>query len=349
MGRILVYGGHGFLPIEAMARGIAGVSPSSVVRRGASLYGANDYESCEVCVLFGQKDPMDRVLHDQRGHGTPVLVIDLGYLKRGNLPAARATPTGVYWSVNRNGLNGWGDPPRSPMPADRWKDLNIPIKQWQPAGTHFLVCGQKPHDAAIDGVNPQDWLIATVARVRACTDAPIRWRPHPEDLTNRRLKISGDNITRSVGGPLADDLVDCAGVIAYNSNSLVEALLAGIPIYRLGRGSVISAEMGHTELTPEMLATPSRPDRTQFFADLAYRQWTIPEMEEGLPWQHFFDPKGSVVVRPASASHKRSRSKQPASAPLPDSSDPSASSASSEPPPIQDDFLSPESLVTTIR
>jgi hypothetical protein len=339
--RILLYGAHGFLPMEAFARGISTVSALPLIRRGAAIYGANDYEPCTVCIIFGAKSPADRILADQRQHNTPVLVLDLGYIKRGNIVEARENPGQVYWSVNKNGLNGWGDPPRSPMPDDRWQQLGLQLAPWQtpPRDGHYLVCGQKPHDAAIDQINAGEWLINTVVQLRELTAQPIVWRPHPEDPSGRRLPIVTANTRRSGDRPLADDLVGCAGVVAYNSNALVEALVAGVPVYVLGEGATCP-DMGHHTLTEKTLAEPLYPKREQFFADLAYRQWTIPEIEQGLPWLHFFDATGEplpttvgAVSLPTRRPRRIKRNPEKTSTRLPD----------------QNDFLSPEQLTSLIR
>ena len=360
MGRILTYLAHSFWPMEAMVRGLEQVSKRPVVRRSVAIYNANDYEACEVCVVFGAKDPINRVIVDQRAYGTPVLVVDLGYLKRGNLVEARANPNTVYWSVNLNGLNGWGDPPRSPMPHDRWQALDIELAPWREGGSHILVCGQKPHDAAIDGINPITFLTQTIAQLQQITDRPIRWRPHPNDATNRRVTIDGAE--KSVAATLQEDLQDCYAVVAYNSNSLVEALLAGVPVYVLGPGAV-AAGMGYTELTEETIDNPLFPDREQFFADLAYRQWTIPEFEQGLPWLHLMEeepPTLDTVAPPSRTAplstppHEsptkkrrgRPRNKPQAQTPAETTAAPAVNAPQEE---AADAFISPESLLKTVH
>lgn len=351
MDRVLAYAGHGFLPMEALISGVEKVSSFPVIRRGTSLYGGNDYERCTACLVFGAKEPVNRVLRDQRDHDTPVLVADLGYIKRGNVPDARADPDNIYWSVNLNGLNGWGGPPRSGMPKDRWRALDIPIAPWQSSGGHYVVCGQKPHDAAIDGVNPQRWLIETVTHLRSLTDAPIRWRPHPDDHTNRRLDIHGQNITKSFGTALAEDLKGAIATVAFNSNSLVESLIAGVPIYVLGGGSVCP-DMGHSLLTEDTLSAPLHPERAPFFADLAYRQWTIPEFEQGLPWLHFFAALVSPHNEPPHPvpAPARPRRKRRASPPISPGEDthvvPTAIPSSEE---FSTNLLSVEALTKTIH
>ena len=36
----------------------------------------------------------------------------------------------------------------------------------------------------------------------------------------------------------------------------------------------------------DTITLPIRPDRTQWFNDLAYTEWTIDEISEGLPLKH---------------------------------------------------------------
>jgi hypothetical protein len=71
--------------------------------------------------------------------------------------------------------------------------------------------------------------------------------------------------------------------VTYNSNTAVDAAIQGYPVFALDRGSMAWAVAGH-DLAE--IDSPSKPDRTQWAADLAYSQWKPAEMAEGLTWRH---------------------------------------------------------------
>jgi hypothetical protein len=71
--------------------------------------------------------------------------------------------------------------------------------------------------------------------------------------------------------------------VTFNSNSGVEALIDGVPAFCADVGSMIY-KIGNRSLIS--IDVPNRPEREQWLADLAYCQWTLPEMESGEAWAH---------------------------------------------------------------
>jgi hypothetical protein len=71
--------------------------------------------------------------------------------------------------------------------------------------------------------------------------------------------------------------------VTFNSNSGVEAALAGVPVFAFDEGSMVWEIANKTF---DAIDNPQRPDRTQWLADLSYAQWTPREMREGKAWRH---------------------------------------------------------------
>jgi len=79
-----------------------------------------------------------------------------------------------------------------------------------------------------------------------------------------------------------DDALRWAGlVVTMNSNTGVDAVMAGVPGVVCDVGSmawpVSSIGLG---------ADPVRPDREDWFAAMAWRQWTLEELASGSAWEH---------------------------------------------------------------
>ena len=69
-------------------------------------------------------------------------------------------------------------------------------------------------------------------------------------------------------------------MISYNSNPAMEAAFSGIPVFV--DETSLSYEVGNTDLLD--IENPKKPDRTQWTHNLAYIEWNVQEIEQGLPW-----------------------------------------------------------------
>lgn len=289
--RVLVYGPLKHLPLEFFARGVEACG-DRVAYRNHSTYRPGEVEKCHFAVVFGVKYPCDKIIQDYRDRGVQTVVLDMGYVYRGGIVAARTDPAGVYWSAGFGGLNGHANFCNRLMPGDRWEKLRNPLHPWRESGSHILLCGQKPSDAAVGDMNPRQWAERALARLKELTSRPVVYRPHPEDPSPRGVK--GAEYSR--GKPIEEDLKDCWAAVAYNSNSLVDTVIAGIPVFALGEGSMVTA-VANKDL--DRIEQPEMPDRQQWTHDLAYCQWNGPELEEGLAWRHLVLGETKSVSEPA--------------------------------------------------
>lgn len=240
-----------------------------------------DYRPSDVAVMFGtfkKKVPVSwprgEILRKQKEAGLKTIVLDSGYIHRGDGP-------NHYYSVGFDGLNGRADFRNEDMPQDRLDRLGIVMQPWRKGGSHILLCGQVPWDASVQNVDVLKWLVDAVDHIRSKTDRKIVYRPHPK-AREHSPPIPGTDYSLK---PLEDDLADCWAVVTYNSNTGVDAALLGRPVFAFDRGSM-ALPIANTKWAD--LARPSKPCRQQWAANLAYAQWTPQEMKEGKPWQHLF-------------------------------------------------------------
>lgn len=224
------------------------------------------YKPCDVAVVFGVRKravALSRYRGDiidlHKKLNKPVVVIDSGYVKRDR-----------YYMVGLNGLNGRADFKNHSCPSDRWASLGVPLAPWREDGGHILVCGQLPWDAAVEHVNFQAWANETIERLKATTDKEIRFRQHP--------KMAAVPMRE-----LAEDLANAHAVVTFNSNSGVDAAIAGVPVFAADEGSMAWPVANKSF---SWIDAPIRPEREQWAHNLAYAQWTVDEMKEGKPWRH---------------------------------------------------------------
>ena len=149
-------------------------------------------------------------------------------------------------------------------------------------GKYILLCGQVPWDASVEGSNHIEWLEETIERLKQKTEMGIVFRPHPlSDLPPFR----GAGYSRI---RLEEDIAGAHAVVTFNSNTGVDAALAGKPVFAADEGSMV------WNLCNRDLKDIKEPkywpmnDRAQWAFNLAYAQWTPLEMREGLAWKHLF-------------------------------------------------------------
>lgn len=249
---------------------------------GGELVSNWKYEPSEVAVVFGvfkskipQSWPRGEIFQRQRAKNLDVVVLETGYINRGD-------GENHHYAAGFNGLNGRADFRNRNMPDDRLmllrKSSLLRVLRWREKGDKVVLCGQVPWDASVEGSDHQAWLQATLERLRAYTDREVVFRPHPKALGAYK-PLDCPVSTR----PLLEDLQTAHAVVTYNSNSGVEAVIEGVPVFAADQGSMCW-ELANRSLIS--IDAPNMPDRTQWLNDLAYAQWTLSEMRSGLTWSH---------------------------------------------------------------
>lgn len=227
------------------------------------------YRKCDVAVVFGVRK--DRVpVSYARGqviadHNGPHIVLEKGFVRRDE-----------YFHVGWNGLNGRADFRNQGMPADRWKKLGVEL-QPRKHGEKVVVCGQVPWDASVQHTNHIQWCQKAVAELNRITRREVVFRPHPKAGIDY-----GVNCPVSLGS-LAEDLSDAHAVVTFNSNSAVEALIEGVPVFAFDKGSM-ALRVANTDLYD--IDNPRFIEREPWASDLAYAQWSLDEMSSGECWDH---------------------------------------------------------------
>lgn len=165
----------------------------------------------------------------------------------------------AYISVS---WDGYGYKGRIPRHAGR--RFEIDADPWKYDGDYALVLGQTPGDRALPPDYMDGWLSATLAESMN-VDATI-YRPHP-------------NCERGYMRSLHKDLDGARYAITYNSNSAVEAVLAGVPTICFDMACAAWPVCSHT------LGEIVRPDRTKWLNELTWRNWTLDEIRSGAMWE----------------------------------------------------------------
>lgn len=239
----------------------------------------DDYEPSDVAVVMGvykknvpRSFQRGRVIEEQKKRGLTTVILETGYINRGDGPDN-------HYACGLNGLNGRADFKNANSPADRAQ--GILLQDWK-QGQNIVLCGQVPWDASVDFTDHKAWLEATVRGINLNSDRPVIFRPHP------KAKLPPIPGTIYSQRPLQEDLKDAWCCITFNSNSGVESVLAGVPVFAFDPGSMVYS-IASKRL--DMLHKPVMPSidcMQQWLNDLCYAQWTPDELAKGLAWAHLF-------------------------------------------------------------
>lgn len=202
-------------------------------------------------------------------HGIPVMIVELGYLRRSN----GNTDTAGYFQCGWERI-GWM--PQGPVPDDRWRALGLtlqPLKEIT-GGQYILLAGQVGFDAQhnLSSADLTRWLMqeGRAANAEIGNTAPLVYRPHPMQPHTRLLStlkhVRQDPKTVSMDAAMAGARL----LVTYNSTTGVEAMLRGV--------RVRSHPSAHYHTAA---ASTDEGTRQDYMHRLAYAQWTLTEMAEG--------------------------------------------------------------------
>lgn len=181
----------------------------------------------------------------------------------------------------------------------RLSNLNISWNGWKndPNG-HIVLLMQLPGDASLRGINFFSWAKYAIEEIRKKTNKKIIVRTHP--LYNPKdgdeyYKFVADiftsgltNIEFSKGKEktLDQELKGAYCTVAYSSGSSIDSIIAGIPAIACDPGNFaydistnFIGEINHLKLKESK-------DIVRWLETLAYSQWTVEEMENGVVWNH---------------------------------------------------------------
>lgn len=214
---------------------------------------------CDLLAMWGVR--RDHLVREQKQAGGEVVILERGYL------ADRFQWASVSFGGRLNGRAEFRGPFADPS---RWQNHFAHLMQpWRTRREGVaLICGQVATDAAVRHVDIE-------AFYKSARDSftkkgfQVKFRPHP--LANRMRRPAPSR-------PLAEDLADAALAVTFNSNSGVDAVLAGVPTVAVDRGSMVWDVSGH------VLDVPPQVDRSAWAHAIAWKQWQMDEIAAGACW-----------------------------------------------------------------
>lgn len=207
-------------------------------------------------------------LHDR---GNKVLVMERGYV------GDRFKYTSLGW----NGLNNYASfPDYLDDRGDRFRSHGGIIKPWRKTGRYILILGQVKGDASLKGQDLTSWYFNIANKAKYIYGLPVYFRPHPEGA--RRGGYGSINGVQNIGGSLDDAIGGALFTIAYNSNSCLDSILAGVPCYAGDKGTMA------WDLCMKDIGELYYPEREEKVHKIAWNQFSIDEIMDGWPLRKLF-------------------------------------------------------------
>ncbi|TCU34149.1 hypothetical protein [Rhizobium azibense] len=196
----------------------------------------------------------------------PILVMERGYL--GN----RFEWTSLGW----DGLNGRARFTRKDDSCRFEKHFGHLLKPWRETSGYALIVGQVVGDSALIGTDIHKWYRDVgVALWKQGWD--VKFRQHPVEA-ERGIKTPHVPFAETLNGYLDDALSGAGLVVSFNSNSGVDAILAGVPVHAQDSGSMVFDLASH-----DLQVT--KPDREKRLHEMAWMQFQIEEIKSGAAWE----------------------------------------------------------------
>lgn len=213
-----------------------------------------------MAVFWGHRQ--QAIIESQKQKKAHYLVMERGYIG-----------DRYQWtSLGFDGLNGRARFPVINDHQKRWnKHFAKLMMPWRTTKTNLaVIMGQCRGDAALGALDFSTWVLHTARKLKELNYVPVL-RPHPGDpeLTVKDVK--------RIDGTLAEALAQARLVVTYNSNSGVDAVMAGVPTYAEDEGSIAWPVTGRH-------FSPTTPDRGKWSEKMAYTQWLPEEIESGAAW-----------------------------------------------------------------
>jgi hypothetical protein len=252
----------------------------AAIRAGLDCIGIKHVSmdsSADVAVIWsllwaGRMKPNQQIWELYRSTGRPVVVVEVGMLRRG-----------FTWKLGINGTGSNADYGQELIP-NRASALGLSTKPWSNAGYNIVIACQRSDSEQWVGQPPTvAWLTETAREIRKYSDKPMVIRPHPRQ---RIANIPGCVIESPQPVPGTYDsfnydqcLKTTWAVINHNSGPGSQAIINGVPAF-VGITS-LAAPVGNLDIAN--IENPSRPDREGWLETIAHTEWTMPEIESGVP------------------------------------------------------------------
>lgn len=247
----------------------------SINRRGIKLR-ANDFEADAVIIWSvlwsGRMAPNKEVYQHYRALGRPVIIVDVGALRRGQtwkIALDHITNQG-YYGHHRD------------LDPDRPSKLGITLGRSVNADPSILLAAQHTSSLQVRDVDLTGWLDKQIDKIKKVSDRPLILRPHPRcRMDIQRFQRCGIVIQQPLPVTGTYDDFDFSlnyhAIVNYNSGPGIQAAIAGArPIVdQSSLAAPVSISIGDIEHSYDL-------DREQWLIEICHTEYILEEISNGI-------------------------------------------------------------------
>lgn len=264
-----------------------GREPLSALIRGAQRHGIKaipESMTADAAVIwsvlwYGRMRNNQTVFDHYRAHGRPVIVIDVGALRRD-----------ITWKVAVNHMTAQGFyGHKENLDWDRPGHLGLQLGTAAAASPAVMVAAQHAHSLQMkDWPDPITWINTRIEQLRQHTDRPIVVRPHPRSPVPVDRIPAGVTIQQPKKVVHSYDSFDLNfgwhAIVNHNSGVGIQSALAGCTtvVDATSLAHPVSTDMANIEHPVEI-------DREKWFIEISHTEYTVDELAQG-QWYTRLEP-----------------------------------------------------------
>ena len=251
----------------------------SLISAGHDVVYNDPVSDCDVIwsvLFYGRMAKNKNIWERNVAQSKPTIVLEVGGIKRG-----------TTWKVGLNGINRdayFGN--NSNSDSTRAEQLGLKLKPWRYDGENILICGQ--HDKSLqwhDMPSMSQWVMDTIQFIRAQTDRPIVFRPHPR-CPLPAIEHEFKNVRRQQPHHIPNTYDDFDmgfdnvwATVSWSSNPGIHSVINGVPAFT--GPSSLAFDVAEQNL--RNIENPLYCDRTRWLNEYAWTEFTVEEISQGLP------------------------------------------------------------------
>lgn len=243
--------------------------------RASGYQLSKDHDAIPVIwsVLWNGRMAPNRSIYEQTAtNRKPIVIIEVGNFLRGKT-----------WRISLNHINSLGIFGNDEdLDFDRNNKFQIDLKPFrEKRKPEILIACQHQKSLQWQGQPPVDqWVRSTISKIRQYSDRSIIVRPHPRSPFIFQEKDVVFEKPRLVPNTYDDYDIDynyhC--VINHNSGVPVQAAINGVPVMCDQSCLAYPVSMAYGDLE-----NPVLPDRELWLTKLLHTEWSVDEIQQGIP------------------------------------------------------------------
>lgn len=223
-------------------------------------------------VIWGNKNESKELIHQCWDEHIDFFHLDLPYIENWARTSSADAIKTFRLSINALHKNKVFQ-----RPGDRLQwltaSVGVTLRDLRPKQQGIiLICPPSETMADFFQIDIDQWLAKTINEIKTHTDLPYRVRFKPTQRAQRTT--------------LVQDLIETKCMVTFNSNAGVEALFHGVPVisHECAPTGPVSLEFDELDNLPSL-------DLTSWGNSLAYSQWSMDELSNGLALRYTLEEK----------------------------------------------------------